>query len=99
KVERDIKYAWRVFKHISQFFEYDEEKLTDLTPMATIANKRSNTFGLANLLIAILRNYDIPARYVLGRPAVSVKERGYEFNDRLLDEENTDCLVEFWAEG
>lgn len=95
--ESDIKFAWRAFKEISIFFQYDPEA-EGLNPLSVIGQKTSNTLGLATLYMAVLRSQDIPARYVVSMPLQEFKDQENQVMDTRLHEETADVLVEFWAE-
>jgi transglutaminase-like putative cysteine protease len=95
--ESDLKFAWRAFKDIAARFEYDPDA-EGLTPLATINQKASNTLGLANLYLAILRINEIPARFVVCRPLLEFKDQENQVLDTRFDEQTTDVLVEFWTD-
>lgn len=95
--ETDLKFAWRAFKELATRFEYDPEA-EGLTPLATINQKSSNTLGLANLYLAILRTSDIPSRFVVCRPLIQFKDQENKVLDTRFDEDTTDVLIEFWTD-
>lgn len=94
--ESDLKFAWRAFKHVSTFFKYDD-MAEGLNPLRVIAEKSSNTLGLATLYLAILRSQEIPCRYVVSMPLLQFKDQTNQVGDTRLHEETADVLVEFWT--
>lgn len=95
--ESDLKFAWRIFKEISVRFEYDPDA-EGLTPLSTINQKASNTLGLANLYLAILRINDVPSRFVVCRPLIEFTDQEHPVLDTRFDEDTNDVLVEFWTD-
>lgn len=94
--ESDIDFARRVFVAIKRNFTYDFKTGMDRRASAVCRAGKTDCGGLSILFVTIMRGNDIPARSLVGRWALSSKEK-----DTVGDSPyyQTHVKAEFFAEG